>query len=697
MPKLDRATRERAIAAERERLQREAAAREPRMSADYSYSGAQFWGGLARSQGAKFPGGLSRNIGNRLWNHWGLRQNARDISEDSTHAYAMLHRDADTVVDSGLKVEPTPKFDILGITAEAADEWSMKVHESFGLWCNSKAQHRAGLFPFFKTMHDLQLGHAREREGFLRLYYSQDQELINPLQFEVIDPNQVRGDAVTSAVLPLPNFNDGIIRDKQGREIAYKIWNLPRNENMSAWDAVDIPRIGEKSRRVFMIHGWEAEYPGQGRGYSQMGVNMQEFQELQNYLLATVKKAIAQSQHPMAVQNTQKNPSNFLEEIGRQPAGPGSVVFGATPTPGGIAVGGSLGANQPVSVTQLEEAAFDTPGSSYILNLEQGDEIKYLADTSPSAQFDSFVDAFLTPLLLVYGMPLEWFKQKFEASYSAARGMLASYWRVVMMKRQILAWMYLDTVFEMWLSCEIAAGRIACAGWEDPRLKAAWLSKNWIGTPPVQIDPQKEADAAMKWLEMSATTGERIAREHNQSNFKANMTRNTADFPKMPIPSWQQKITVAATTVEESESKAADKAKQDLAIAKAGAPKPGAPAPAAPDNGRQRAELAQDLRAALSPVASGIRELSAEQREQSERIRAIELRPAPEPLRPAPITVNPAPVSVTMPKIDLHIHNDGETETTITDLQLTPGGDIASAKMTKRAVPVGANGNGKEK
>ncbi len=297
MPKLDRLRAETLIAAERTKILHELALRHEdniaRMTADYSYSGSQFWGGLARSQGAKFPGGLSRSIGNRLWNHWGLRQNARDITEDSPHAYALIHRDADTVVDSGLKIEPTPKFDILGISAEEADAWSMKVHERFGLWAQAKGQHRSGIFNFYQTMHALQIGKRRDNDVFLRLYYDQDPRLISPLQFEIVDPNQVRGDAVTSAVLPLPNFNDGIIRDKRGRETAYKIWNLPRNENMSAWEAVDIPRIGEKSKRIYMIHGYQPEYAGQGRGYSQLGITMQEFQELENYLLSEIKKAVA--------------------------------------------------------------------------------------------------------------------------------------------------------------------------------------------------------------------------------------------------------------------------------------------------------------------------------------------------------------------------------------------------------------------
>jgi lambda family phage portal protein len=556
VPKLERLAREHLESAKiRAELARHAEdAREARMmAATGAMAGSMYWGGISRAQGAKFPGGLSRSTGNRIWIHWGLRQNARDIVEDSVHAYAMMKRDADTVIDSGLKIEPTPKFDILGITPEEADEWAMEVHERFTLWAESKDQNRSGQFNFNEITHMVQGSMIRDNDFFLRLYYAQDPKLLNPCQFELIDPNQIRGDAVTSAVLPLPMFNDGIIRDAKGRETAYKIWTLPLDAQ-SYYEEVEIPRVGEKSRRIFMIHGYHAEYPGQGRGYSQLGITMQEWQEVENYLLAEVKKAIAQSQHPLAVENTQAQPSNFLEQIGRTPAGPQNMMGASTPIPGGVSVAGSF-VNEPVAVTQLEEAAFDTPGSSYILNLEKGDQIKMLTSTAPNPQFEAFVDAILTGLLAAHGMPLEWFKQKFEASYSAARGMLAAYWRVVEMKRKWMADNLLNTVYQMWLSCEIAAGRISAPGWGDPILQAAWLSCSWIGTPPVQIDPTKEATGEKLWLELSATTGARVAREHNGSDYRANIARNKKDFPGMPIPYWAEKITVAATSPEESEAK----------------------------------------------------------------------------------------------------------------------------------------------
>ena len=506
--------------------------------------GSYFPGG-ARSTGAKWPGGQSKPIGGRITNHWGLRQQARDIVEDSVHAYTLVHRKADTVIDRGLTLNPTPITSVLGITPEAADEWAQKVAEAFEMWASSKSSHRSGMFNFKQAQHQLMVGKARDNDEFVRLYYSQRSELLSPLQWEIIDANQVRGDAVTVTWMPA-RFADGIERNPDGSERLYKIWIQPPGDN--ALKEVDVPRVGEKSGRLMMLHGFQPEYSGQGRGYSQLGVTVQEFELLEDYILSIIKKAINQSQLVLAVEPSAENPaSNPFENLGMPPAGPAPMsAFGSIPAPSGISVEGSTDGGMAASFTPIEEASFGIPGSVAITSLAEGEKIKLLENTVPGPDFDSFVDSFLTPLVGAHGMSMEMFKIKFDASYSAARGALAVLWRFVAMERTWLDSWALGPVFEMFLSCEIAAGRISCPGWADPRLRAAWCAHSFIGTPPVQIDPAKEADAAMKYLQMSATTLEQVTQEHGGGNVKANIARNKAAFPELPIPPWENKQAAAA-------------------------------------------------------------------------------------------------------------------------------------------------------
>ena len=98
-----------------------------------------------------------------------------------------------------------------------------------------------------------------------------------------------------------------------------------------------------------------------------------------------------------------------------------------------------------------------------------------------------------------------------------------------------------NTVYEMFLSEVIAAGRISAPGWSDPRLRAAWLNARWIGVPMPNIDPQKTAVADTKYAELGAQTLDRIARNFNGSSGKANRAKLKREYGELPPSPFQKK------------------------------------------------------------------------------------------------------------------------------------------------------------
>ena len=263
--------------AEARRLAREALkahAAPPALRADMSYGYGNAWGGFSRASGAKFPGGQSKPIGGNLIWHWGSRNQARDIVSDSVHAYTLVHRKADTIIDRGLTLAATPDAETLGKTEEEMADWAKTVNRGFELWARSTSSHRSGLFNFKQAMHQLMVGHTRDNDEFVRFYYSQRQDLLSPLQWEIIDANQIRGDAVTATNLIPFKFYDGINRNPDGSERSYRIWFQPPGDDRGqpALQEREIPHVGEKSGRIMMIHGFQPEYAGQGRGFSQLGI-----------------------------------------------------------------------------------------------------------------------------------------------------------------------------------------------------------------------------------------------------------------------------------------------------------------------------------------------------------------------------------------------------------------------------------------
>lgn len=478
--------------------------------------------------GAKFSGGMSASRLMVTHDHFQMRQSAREAMYDSTEARALVESYMDTVVETGLTLKPTPDYDILKISPEQAEEWAEQVSSRFHLWAKSRKSHRPEINNFYQNQRLYELFQQRDNDIFVRLYYNKSPENINPLQIDFVDPNQIRGYAYTTTYYNTLHDSDGIVRDAGGKEIGYKVWYY--NNLTGDYSEKIIPAKGEKSGRYFMLHGFNPEFAGQGRGYSRIGHALHEFQKLTDFKLATIQKAINQASFVMAVENDEKDPSNPL--AGRV-AGPVRDY--------GVNIQDSQGTSSDdpvINYTSMPEATIDRPGSTGIFNLRRGDKIKNMQDTSPSAQYETFTKAFLASLAASTGSSEEIIMKKFNNSYSASRATLILFWRVAQIWRDEMAADFLDPTYEMWLSEEIAAGRVRAPGWNDPRLRAAWLSCEWAGAVMPSIDPSKTARADRAYLEMSAMTLDDVARNLNGSSGKANRMKNKRQFSELPIAPW---------------------------------------------------------------------------------------------------------------------------------------------------------------
>lgn len=507
-----------------------------------AYSGGRRsagYSGATRSSGAKFDYGLSTSSPSRLLDHTGLRQQARDAYHDTPQAKALVDRFADSVVDIGLRLELNPKAEILGIDPKKLEAWSAYVEEAFDSWAHSKTCHRAQNMNFYQAQRLYAIQQQRDNDQFIRLFYSSSKDLLNPLQFEMFDPNQIRGHGWTSTWAQIFN-DDGIIRNADGTEKSYLVWY--RNQDIEGkFEYAEIPRLGSRSKLPHMIHGFYTEYAGQKRGFSRLAHAIQEFENITDFSLSVIKKAINISSFLMAVENDQQDPSDPLEDIARIPggAGPAASMFGSKSFEDKEPTQEELDLYSTIpNYTPIPEATLSNPGSLGFFNLAKGDKLKLIGDKAASDSYDSFVTAFTSHLSASMGMPVEVLLMKFSSNYSASRAALILFWRIAQIWQHEMASDFLDPVFETWLSLEIASGRIQAPGWSDPLLRRAWVNCTWIGAPMPNIDPQKTANADRAYVEMGATTLERVSRNLNGSSSKSNREKLRREYSELPTPPW---------------------------------------------------------------------------------------------------------------------------------------------------------------
>lgn len=491
------------------------------------------WGN-SRGDGSKWTLGMSQSGSSPVFDHALLRQNARSAMAESMQARAIVERYADIVIDAGLKLECTPSANVLQITGEQAEQWSQTVEERFHLWASSKDVSTDGSMNFYQLQRLLEISQQRDGEYFARLHYVDDPKLSSALQIQIIDPNQINGYAFTSTH-GYQFQQDGIERDAAGRAVKYRV--MVRNMNNEYHETI-IPAISSQSGLPMMLHGYQAEYAGQTRGYSRLAHAVQDFEKLTDFQLAHIQKAINHASINMYVKPSEDNDAS--DPFDTLP----SQQFGATPhipeSAAAVDPSATLDLNDYIQYNDIPEAVMSRPGVG-VFSLRSGEDLKPFQDTSPSEQYDRFVDAFTSYLSASMSIPIETVLMKFNENYSASRASLILFWRVSKIWQNELASDFLNPIVETWTSLEIAAGRITAPGWQDPVLRAAWMANNWIGAPMPDIDPLKHSKANLNYATLGATDLDRIARNLNGSVGATNRAKLTRQYDELPISPWEQK------------------------------------------------------------------------------------------------------------------------------------------------------------
>ena len=479
------------------------------------------------NDGAKYRRGISGSGTGTIFDHRIIRQNARKAIFDSPEAKAVVDRFGDFVVGDGIKLESTPIASMLGMTEQEAEVWATDVETKFDLYCRDRNANRSRSMTIYQAHMFYQLSFQRDNDIFVRLYYSKDKALINPLQFEFLDPDQIRGDTHTSS----SGFNkqkDGIDRHKEGYETHYNVFVQDAKEP-GKFEQVKIPAKSKDGKRIMMLHGYKAQYAGQGRGFSPLVHVLQDFQDLQNFKSAHINNAINQSNMTMYIKPSpdkdSTDPFGVESETG---AGPQTNLNTNTQS--------LADASGTATTRHAPEFVSKVPGGNTMTNLGAGEDLKIL-EKAPAETYAKFVESVMKFLSASMSMPMELVTMQFGQNYSASRATLLLFWGIAETLRQEMATEFIQPIYEMWLSEEIAAGRIKAPGWSDPLLRKAYLKADYIGPAMPNIDPAKSAKAVIDNLKFGATNLRRAAREQTGTSFLANVMKNKSDFEKLsPLP-----------------------------------------------------------------------------------------------------------------------------------------------------------------
>lgn len=461
-------------------------------------------------------------------NNYTLRQRGRILAMSSPIATSAVKTNRTNTIGLGLKLNPRPDKDILGLTTEQVKEWQRVVKAEFRIWAEHKrACDSTGINDFYEMQQLCFYSWLATGDVFV---LRKDKATVNcpySLKLHVIEADRISTPAqtgsyfvnMTEGVNPA-NKNkiyDGVEVDADGAIVAYWIRNTyPFESTLKQTEWTRVEAYGELTGLPNVIHIMNSERPDQYRGVTFLAPVIEQILQLRRYTESEITAAIVESFFTAFIKS--EAPTDMT-----------GMPF-----------------NEVGDGHSEEQASYDPneyemgPGMMNVMN--PGEDVVFADPKRPASGFENFFKAVCKQCGAALEIPADLLMKEFNASYSASRAALLEAWKAFKMYRQWFTSNFCKPVYEIWLSEAIARGRISAPGFfNDPLIREAWIGSEWIGPSQGQLDPVKEVNAEILAVQNGFTTHEAAAARLNGSDWDSNMDQLIMETKKKSDLSGGQK------------------------------------------------------------------------------------------------------------------------------------------------------------
>lgn len=406
-----------------------------------------------------------------------LRQRSRDLARNEAVATGAIGTTVSHVVGTGLSCNPQAVASLVGLSKEQAAAWNADVKLRFNAWASSKDCDLSRQMTFY-GLQSLAFRTTVESGDAFVLTPMVTREIGGPtLALQVIE-----GDLVCNprGMSDSATLTEGIEHDPTTGEpkIVHVANRHPGDLRREPITWRPVPVRGASGRKA-VIHLFRPTRAGQRRGAPLLAPIIEPLKQLGRYTDAELNAAVTSGLFAVFMKMDPQAFQDLFSEDDQNDFVQRSMKWS-----------GEIESGKAINLLPGEEPITSNPGR-------------------PNAQFDPFVQSILVQIGMALGIPFEVLTQRFQSSYTAAKGALLQAWRFFLGWRDWLSTNLCQEVYLIWLSHEVAAGRIRAPGFfVSPLLRHAWSSCMWVGDGPGSIDPTKEVEAAEKRIALGISTGE---------------------------------------------------------------------------------------------------------------------------------------------------------------------------------------------
>lgn len=450
-----------------------------------------------------------------------LRQRSRMLKMAAPLGASAINTNRTKAVGTGLSLKASINRTLLQMEPETAKTWEKTTELEFRLWAGKKQNCDALGINNFDAIQQLAFLSWMMSGDVFVLIKRYEPTVLNPysLRLHVIEADRIStpvfgtsaGLRVTDGVVPAGKpgagnrIHDGVEVDENGMIAAYYICDRYPNQisydGKTTWTRVEA--YSKATGLPNILHIMESERPDQYRGVPYLAGVIEPLLQLRRYTESELMAALIQSFFTAWIETENPQSEYPFNEVGD-----GDVI--------GEGEGFSSG-----GISESENEHEMGPGTVNVLR--PGEKVVFGNPNIPTSGFETFTKTLAKIIGAGIEVPYDVLVKEFNSSYSASRGALLEMWEGIKMRRKWFVDDFCQAVYEIWLTEAVARGRIKAPGFfENPITREAWSGARWIGPVQGQLDPKKEAEAALSLAAAGVKTYEQITRELGGGDFEEN-------------------------------------------------------------------------------------------------------------------------------------------------------------------------------
>jgi lambda family phage portal protein len=397
-----------------------------------------------------------------------LRERSRDLVRNNPLAAGAINTNVTSTVGRGLRVQPRIDRDLLGLSEEQADDWERRARHLFLAVSDQLDITRTQ--PFW-GLQDLACRSPLEAgDLFVVRRYRKNSGDVLGLKLQLVEADRVCN---PHHLQDAERLRAGVEFDEWGAPVAYHAADRHPGDlfalGISRWTR--LPAFGSSGERL-VLHLFKRKRVGQSRGVPYLAPAIEAFKQLGRYSEAEIMAAVINA---------------FL-----------TVFITSKTDDEGVPLLAGINEEEDGTAGAALESNEYKLGSGTILGLGENESVQTVATNRPNSNYDPFVMAVLRQAGVALELPFEVLVKHFTASYSASRAALLEAWRYFLVSRHWVATSFCQPTYEWVIAEAVSRGLLEAPGFfDDPLIRRAWSRAAWIGDAMGQLDPKKEADAAV--------------------------------------------------------------------------------------------------------------------------------------------------------------------------------------------------------